>query len=109
VGLRFLLFGSAAVIGAVDGAGKGTIAVTMILAMITGRPLLGERVWRSGPVAIVSYEDDEDEWHRRIAAACTLHDLNYEKVIDKIHFLRCPGGDAAGRSVQQCPRNGRRQ
>jgi hypothetical protein len=62
---RFLLFGSAAVIGAVDGGGKGAIAVVMALAMITGRLLLGERVWRTGPVAIVTYEDDETEWHRR--------------------------------------------
>src|ERR1700721_2598857 len=51
---QFLLFGSAGVIGAVDGAGKGAIAVVIAIAMITGRPLLGERVWRAGPVAIVT-------------------------------------------------------
>ena len=55
--------------GAVDGGGKGAIAVSMALAMITGKSLLDEKVWRPGPVAIISYEDDEEEWHRRIAAA----------------------------------------
>jgi hypothetical protein len=76
------------VIGAVDGVGKGVIATTMILAMITGRPLLGEKVWRSGPVAIISYEDDETEWQRRIAAACMLHQVDYDFALDNIHFIR---------------------
>ena len=87
---RFLLFGTASVIGAVDGGGKGAIAVVMILAMVTGRPLLGEQVWRTGPVAIISYEDDETEWHRRIAAACIHYDLEYEAVLPNIHFIRSP-------------------
>jgi RecA-family ATPase len=68
---HFLLFGQAAVIGAVDGCGKGAQAVAIALAMITGRELLGERVWRTGPVAIITDEDDEMEWRRRIAAAAT--------------------------------------
>jgi hypothetical protein len=88
---RFLLFGSAAVIGAVDGGGKGAIAVVMALAMITGRPLLGETIWRTGPVLIVSYEDDETEWHRRIAAACLHYELDYETVLASIHFVSKPG------------------
>jgi hypothetical protein len=89
---KFLLFGSAAVIGAVDGAGKGAVAVVKALAMITGKPLLGERVWRTGPVAIISYEDDEDEWHRRIAAACIHFDIDYDTVMQSIYFIRRRGG-----------------
>jgi hypothetical protein len=89
---QFMLFGSAAVLGAVDGGGKGAIAVVMMLAMITGRPLLGERIWRSGPVAIVTYEDDETEWHRRIAAACIHYELDYATVIQGVHFIRRPSG-----------------
>ncbi|HVC62385.1 MAG TPA: AAA family ATPase [Acetobacteraceae bacterium] len=88
---RFLLFGSAAVLGAVDGGGKGAIATVMALAMITGEPLLGERVWRPGPVVIVSYEDDEDEWHRRVAAACIHYRCDYATVLAGIHFVRKPG------------------
>lgn len=87
---RFLLFGSAAVLGALDGAGKGTIATSVILAQITGRLLLGERVWRSGPVAIISYEDDLDEWHRRIAAACDFHGVDYDLALRSIRFLTFP-------------------
>jgi len=89
---RFLLFGSAAVIGAVDGGGKGAIATVMALAMITGRPLLGEHVWRAGPVVIVSYEDDQNEWHRRIAAGCVHHGVDYEHALANIHFAVKPAG-----------------
>lgn len=84
---RFLLFGSAAVIGAVDGGGKGAIAVVIMLSVITGKPLLGETVWKTGPVAIVTYEDDATEWQRRIAAACKHYDLDYEKVLGNIRFI----------------------
>jgi hypothetical protein len=89
---HFLLFGSAGVIGAVDGAGKGFIAIAMAISMITGLPLLGERVWRTGAVAVVSYEDDKEEWHRRIAAACIYFAVDYAKVISKICVIHRPGG-----------------
>ena len=89
---NFMLFGSAAVIGAADGSGKGAIAVVMALAMITGQPLLGERVWRTGPVAIITYEDDQTEWHRRIAAACKHYALDYETIMANIYFLHRPDG-----------------
>jgi hypothetical protein len=84
---KFLLFGCASVIGAVDGGGKGAMAVAIALSMITGRSLLGERVWRTGPVAIVTYEDKIDEWDRRIAAACIHYSIDYESVIGQFHFL----------------------
>ncbi|MDR3529205.1 MAG: AAA family ATPase [Rhodopila sp.] len=84
----FLQFGQAAALGGVDGSGKGSMAVTIALAMITGLPLLGEKVWRPGPVAIISYEDDDEEWHRRIAAACKYHAIDYELAIRNIHILR---------------------
>jgi hypothetical protein len=85
---NFLLFGCASVIGAVDGGGKGSLAVTIALSMITGRPLLGERVWRTGPVAILNYEDDVIEWQRRIAAACLHYDIDYPSVVENFYFLR---------------------
>ena len=89
---QFLMFGTGAVLGAVDGGGKGAISIGIMLSMITGRPLLGEHVWRTGPVAIVSYEDDETEWHRRIAAACVHHGLDYAAVAPYFHFLQRPEG-----------------
>jgi hypothetical protein len=87
----FLLFGHAAVIGAADGTGKGALAVVIALSMITGRSLLGERVWRTGPVAIVSYEDDRTEWCRRVAAACLRYELDYATVIQSFYFIDRPG------------------
>lgn len=89
---KFMLFGSAAVIGAMDGAGKGIIAVATALAFITGQPLLGEKVWRTGPVAIITYEDDQEEWERRFAAACLEYHLDYETIIASVYFLHKPGG-----------------
>ena len=91
------MFGSAACIGGMDGAGKGMLATAMALAMITGYPLLGEKVWRTGPVAIITYEDDQDEWERRIAAACLHYSqngyaLDYETLIGSFYFLHKPGG-----------------
>jgi hypothetical protein len=87
---NFLLFGSTSVVGAVDGGGKGAQAVVIALSMITGRALLGEHVWRKGPVAIITYEDDKAEWCRRIAAACLHYEIDYETVITGFHFLRRP-------------------
>ena len=66
------------------------MAVTIALAIITGRPLLGEKIWRRGSVAIVSYEDDADEWHRRIAAACVHHVVDYRTALENIRFIVKP-------------------
>jgi hypothetical protein len=90
---RFLLFGSAAVIGALDGTGKGYIAVAIMLALITGRDdILGEKVWRKGNVAIVTYEDGIEEWQRRFAAACIQHSEDYERVMQSVRFVVKRGG-----------------
>jgi hypothetical protein len=94
---RFLLFGTASCLGAMDGSGKGMTAVVIVLAMITGYPLLGEKVWRTGKVAIISYEDDIDEWKRRIAAACLYYSahgfaLDYKTMLRSIVFITKPGG-----------------
>ena len=91
----FLMFGQAAVLGAVDGGGKGAIATGIALSFVTGRPLLGERVWRPGPVAILTYEDDQTEWQRRIAAACIIHGIDYLEAIQQIFLIV-----AAGRSIR---------
>jgi hypothetical protein len=85
---KFLLFGSASCLGAMDGSGKGMTAVVIVLAMITGYPLLREKVWRTGKVAIISYEDDIDEWKRRIAAACLYYSAHGFSIV----FITKPGG-----------------
>lgn len=86
----YLLTGHAAVLGAKDGVGKGAIATGIALSFITGKPLLGEKVWTPGPVAIVTYEDDKDEWHRRFAAACLHYGLDYDEVLADLYFLTFP-------------------
>jgi len=69
--------------------------VTVALSMITGIPLLGEKVWRTGPVVILTYEDDQLEWHRRIAAACLEFDLDYAEICGSIYFISRPRGRIA--------------
>jgi len=83
----YLLFGHAAVIGAIDGGGKGAYAVAVALSMITGRPLLNEHVWRTGPVVIITYEDNKEEWARRIAAACIHYGIDFADVKNQFHFI----------------------
>jgi hypothetical protein len=41
-------------------------------------------------VGIVSYEDDRDEWHRRIAAACEHYGVDYDLALDNIRFIIRP-------------------
>ena len=88
---RFLLFGSAAVIGATDGVGKGAIAIAMMLSVITGKPLLGEKVWRTGHVSIISYEDDETNGNAGVAA-CIHYGLDQSEILPQIHFIYQPDG-----------------
>jgi hypothetical protein len=92
---NFLLFGCASALAAVDGGGKGATAVTIALSMITGQELLREKVWRTGPVVILTYEDDKTEWQRRIAAACLHYDLDYQSVCRSIYFISRPRGRVA--------------
>lgn len=89
---NFLMFGHTACLAAVDGGGKGSLAVGIMLSMVSGRPLLGFPVWRSCRVAIISYEDHVEEWHRRLAAACEVHGLDYVEMLSSMHFLRVPDG-----------------
>ena len=62
----------------------------MLLSIVTDRALLGEQIWRNGPVAIITYEDDAEEWHRRIAAACIHYGINCDNVLDSIEFIVRP-------------------
>ena len=87
---NFLLFGYASCLAAVDGGGKGALAVIIALTMITGKDLLGETVYRTGTVAILSYEDKKLEWQRRIAAACLHYGLDYRQVIARFRFVTKP-------------------
>lgn len=88
---NFLLRGHTAVLGARDGGGKGQIAIGIALGLITGRfDILHEKVRQTGSVAIISYEDDRDEWQRRIGAACLVHGVDYGLARQSLYFLDLP-------------------
>ena len=91
---RYLLFGEAAILAGIDGGGKGSMTVAIVLSFVTGRRLLGEKVWRPGPVVIISYEDSQDEWRRRIKAACIHYQLDYEECVSQIYFLNPAAADS---------------
>ncbi|SHI71012.1 AAA domain-containing protein [Shimia gijangensis] len=48
------------------GASKTTLAIKMGLHVITGRPLWGQSVMRTGPVVMVTKEDTRDEFNYRL-------------------------------------------
>jgi hypothetical protein len=58
-------------------AGKSTFVAGLALSLVTAQPLLGKAV-RGGPkrVWLWNLEDDLDELHRAIGAACIHHDID---------------------------------
>jgi DNA polymerase len=87
---HYLLRGRSAYLAGRDGIGKGIYAVGIATCFVLRRALLGEFVWRGGDVAIISYEDDRDEWRRRIAAFCIRYELPYEEIVGHFHFFDRP-------------------
>lgn len=57
------------------GVGKTGYAITLGLSVAAGKNLLGEHVWRRGPVWIWNLEDGRDEMVRRVCAAGMHHRL----------------------------------
>jgi AAA domain len=57
-------------------AGKTTLRLTQAIELAIGRELLGLRIHRRCRVLIVSFEDDRDELHRRLAAICKHHNID---------------------------------
>lgn len=58
------------------GVGKSSLIIGEALAVVSGRPILQERVWESGNVWMWNGEDPIEELQRRIAAAVLHHGIN---------------------------------
>jgi hypothetical protein len=62
------------------GIGKSSLAIVELLAIATGRPLLGREPDESCPVWYWNGEDPMDELNRRIMAACLHHKIRAEEL-----------------------------
>jgi hypothetical protein len=74
------------------GTGKSALRMAQALALATGRPLTGEKVFRQTRVLYISLEDDATELRRRLLAALMHHNVSYESIRDWL-FLASPGDD----------------
>jgi hypothetical protein len=64
-----------------DGAvGKTALRYAQYMALATGRPLLGDRVFVRCRVLILSFEDDREEVERRLLAARIHHNVGAEEL-----------------------------
>lgn len=75
------------------GIGKTALRVAQALALATGRPLTGEKIFQRCRVLFVSLEDDKDELRRRVLAAMLHHNICLEEVTGYL-FLSAPQGNA---------------
>jgi RecA-family ATPase len=66
------------------GRGKSLLSHVESLAMITGRPLLGESPLRRLRVLMMNYEDHQDELGRRFEAARKHYGVSKEDVRGRI-------------------------
>jgi AAA domain len=56
--------------------GKSALRMLQYLSLATGRKLTGQHVFQRGRVLLLSFEDDNEELRRRIAAACIHHQID---------------------------------
>lgn len=63
------------VVAAAGGAGKTTLALAWALSLAIGRALVGDYVHRCSRVLVLTFEDDRDEYRRRLKALCIHHGI----------------------------------
>ena len=83
---NFLVRGYVSVLAAPGGVGKSAYALAIALAVVTGRPLLGERVHHAHPAWVLNLEDPMDELNRRVAALMRAHDLPRDAIAGRLHL-----------------------
>lgn len=71
----YLVRGYVSVLVAPGGTGKSAFAMGVGLALVTGRPLLGEHIFEPVNVAIINLDDNLEELERRVAALMIKHNV----------------------------------
>jgi len=77
---RHYLRSFVSVLASAGGIGKTSLQIVEALAIVTGRPLLGEPVHESCPVWIINLEDPIDEMQRRVLAAMQHYGIKPDEV-----------------------------
>lgn len=78
------LRGFVSVLASAGGIGKTSLQIVEALAIVTGRPLLGEAVKQQCNVWIINLEDPLDEMKRRILAAMQHYGITPDEVRGKL-------------------------
>jgi hypothetical protein len=66
------------------GLGKSSLVITETMAMVTGRPLLGDRPVGKLRVWLVNLEDPRDELDRRVAATALHYGITRDDIGDRL-------------------------
>jgi hypothetical protein len=102
-----LIRGEITVLGAPGGVGKSTKAIGMSVAVATGKPLLGEKLFGADHSCLyLNGEDSGTEMRRRIYAFCLKHGLTEQDIcrllmagaddwrVQRLSFLRTERGNS---------------
>ncbi len=89
-----LIRGFVTVLVAPGGTGKSAYAMAMVLALVAGRPLLGEHIFSQVNGAVMNLEDPMEELERRLAALMMRHHVTSDEIRGRL-FL----DDGEGRGL----------
>jgi hypothetical protein len=83
-----LLRGDITLLASPGGAGKTSLALGMAVCLATGKEVLGERTWGTGPFKslYVNAEDGGAEMLRRACGFCQQHNIA-EQELDRLHLV----------------------
>jgi AAA domain/DnaB-like helicase N terminal domain len=76
---------------AAGGTGKTALRMLQYISLATGRPLTGQHVFRRSRVLLLSFEDDDQELDRRIAAALKHHRVERSEIKEWL-YIAAPKG-----------------
>ena len=98
---RWLLRSTIAAVVAPGGVGKSSLMVTLLLSVVTGRPLLGKTVW-GGPLRAWYWnlEDDGDELQRQLASAAMHHGVAPDALRNRLWIDSGPDGQGLCTAVE---------
>ena len=83
-----LVAGHYSMFAAAGGSGKSAVAITLVLALVTGRyDILQMKVDRPCKVIIINGEDGEEELMRRIRAACLHFGISQADVTGRLRVI----------------------
>jgi hypothetical protein len=83
-----LVRGDITLLASPGGAGKTSLALGMAICLVTGKEVLGERIWGRGPFKslYINAEDGGAEMLRRACAFCQQHGIT-EQELDGLYLL----------------------